>query len=212
LTGSDLVVIEEYPWIYTSCAPPDQAKATAVRNEFLRGWNGYKRFAFGRDEVHPVSGTASEFFAAGRPVGLSIVEALDTLYVMELDTELATATSWIQNNLSFDIDANFHVFEAIIRLVGGLLAGHLCSKQPFLLAKARDIADRLLPAFTKSPTGIPFTQVNLRTGAVSGNTPPLAEVGRAHGPPAVSQLRVPPTARRARSAMRCASFAARRSR
>jgi mannosyl-oligosaccharide alpha-1,2-mannosidase len=158
-------------------APADTAKATAVRNEFLRGWNGYKRFAFGRDEVHPVSGTASEFFAGGHPVGLSIVEALDTLYVMELDTELATATSWVQSNLSFDIDANFHVFEAIIRLVGGLLAGYLCTKQSFLLTKARDIADRLLPAFTKSPTGIPFTQVNLRTGAVSGNTPPLAEVG-----------------------------------
>src|SRR5215813_9625225 len=90
--------------------PADPAKATAVRNEFLRGWNGYKRFAWGRDEVHPVSGTASEFFANGHPIGLSIIEALDTLYVMELDTELSTATGWIQRNLSFDINANFHVF------------------------------------------------------------------------------------------------------
>jgi hypothetical protein len=157
--------------------PADTAKATAVRNEFLRGWNGYKRFAFGRDEVHPVSGTASEFFANGHPIGLSIIEALDTLYVMELDSELSAATGWIQRNLSFDINANFHVFEAIIRVVGGLVSGYLCTKQSFLLTKARDIADRLLPAFTKSPTGIPFTQVNLRTGAVSGSTPPLAEVG-----------------------------------
>src|SRR5262245_37495384 len=56
--------------------PADTAKATAVRNEFLRGWNGYKQFAWGRDEVHPVSGTASEFFANGHPIGLSIIEAL----------------------------------------------------------------------------------------------------------------------------------------
>jgi mannosyl-oligosaccharide alpha-1,2-mannosidase len=34
-----------------------------------------------------------------------------------------------------------------------------------------------MPAFTKSPTGMPYQYVNFHTGAVSGNTPPLAEIG-----------------------------------
>ncbi len=127
--------------------------------------------------MHPLSGTFSEFFVPGHPIGLSIIEALDTLYVMELDQELAAGVQWIEQNLSFDIDGSFHVFEAIIRVVGGLLAGYLATGNRKLLALTVDITDRLLPAFTKSPTGMPYQFVNLRTGEVSGNTPPLAEIG-----------------------------------
>src|SRR5437879_1786793 len=156
--------------------PPANA-ATQIRNEFLHAWNGYKQFAWGHDEVHPVSGTFSEFFVPGHPIGLSIIEALDTLYVMELDADLAASVAWIEQNLSFDIDGNFHVFEAIIRVVGGLLAGYLATGNQKLLALTVDLTDRLLPAFTKSPTGMPYQFVNLHTGAGSGNTPPLAEIG-----------------------------------
>ncbi len=156
---------------------PPATAATQIRNEFLHAWNGYKQFAWGHDEVHPVSGTFSEFFVPGHPIGLSIIEALDTLYVMELDADLAASVAWIEQNLSFDIDGNFHVFEAIIRVVGGLLAGYLATGNQKLLALTVDLTDRLLPAFTKSPTGMPYQFVNLHTGAVSGNTPPLAEIG-----------------------------------
>jgi len=156
--------------------PPANA-ATQIRNEFLHAWNGYKQFAWGHDEVHPVSGTFSEFFVPGHPIGLSIIEALDTLYVMELDAELAAGVAWIKQNVNFDIDGQFHVFEAIIRVVGGLLAGFLATGDQTLLALTVDLTDRLLPAFTKSPTGMPYQFVNLHTGAVSGNTPPLAEIG-----------------------------------
>jgi hypothetical protein len=156
---------------------PPATAATQVRNEFLHAWNGYKQFAWGHDQVNPVSGTFSEFFVPGHPIGLSIIEALDTLYVMELDAELAAGVAWIEQNLTFDIDGSFHVFEAIIRVVGGLLAGFLATGNQKLLALTVDLTDRLLPAFTKSPTGMPYQFVNLHTGAVSGNTPPLAEIG-----------------------------------
>jgi len=157
--------------------PSPHEIARDVKAEFLHGWNGYRNVAWGHDEVHPVSGTAGEFFVDGHPIGLSIIEALDTFYVMELDDELAAGVKWIDRNVDFDIDGDFHVFEAIIRVVGGLLAGYLASGERKLLRKCGDLTDRLLPAFTKSPTGIPYTHVNLHTGAVSGPTPPLAEVG-----------------------------------
>ncbi len=161
---------------YTVPPPPARQAAAQIRNEFLHAWNGYKRFAWGHDQVNPVSGTYSEFFVDGHPIGLSIIEALDTLYVMELDDEVAAGVKWIDKNVDFDIDGKFHVFEAIIRVVGGLIAGYLAVRDKKLLALAVDITDRLMPAFA-SPTGLPYQYVNLHTGAVSGNTPPLAEVG-----------------------------------
>jgi mannosyl-oligosaccharide alpha-1,2-mannosidase len=157
--------------------PGDPALANDVRQEFLTAWTAYRRLTWGRDELKPISGIGSEFFISGTPLGLTVIESLDTLYLMELDGELAAGINWISGNLSFNRNASVHVFETIIRLVGGLLSGYHATGQQVLLTQARDLADRLLPAFTRSPTGMPYRFVNLQTGAVSGNLVPLAEIG-----------------------------------
>jgi hypothetical protein len=154
---------------------PDLAED--CRNEFLATYHSYLRFAGDHDELHPLSRTGSDFFANGHPVRLTLIEALDTLYVMEADDEFNDGIDFVVNDLSFDIDANFQVFETIIRLVGGLLSGYHASRNPGVLAKARDLADRVLPAFAQSPTGMPWRFVNLHTGAVSGSSNVLAEIG-----------------------------------
>lgn len=176
LLRSELPGISPLP-TFPAVGAPEPEKAQAIRSGFLHAWNGYKNLAWGHDEVLPISGGYREFFAEDRPIGLSIIEALDTHYVMGLDDEVALSMDWIEKNLDFDIDAEFHVFEAIIRLVGGLLAGHLTTGSPRMLDLCRDLADRLLPAFTDSPTGMPYSRINLRTGAVSGSAVPLAEIG-----------------------------------
>ena len=68
----------------------DWAKfAQDVRAEMAWAWRNYVELAFGHDQIKPVSGGAEEFFLPGGPaLGLSIVEALDTLYLMGLDAEL----------------------------------------------------------------------------------------------------------------------------
>lgn len=55
---------------------------------------------------------------------------------MELDGELDAAISWIGTNLDFDRNASVHVFEAIIRMVGGLLSGYHATGNAVLLAKS----------------------------------------------------------------------------
>ncbi len=157
--------------------PADAHAAAAVRAEYLHSWHGYTAAAWGHDEVKPLSGGHNDFFAIGRTFGLSIVEALDTLYLMGCDQELARARAWVEAHLDPTQNADIHVFEAIIRLVGGLLAGYNTTHSQVLLARAREFADRLLPAFTSSPTGIPYTHVNLRTGRAHGREVPLAEAG-----------------------------------
>jgi mannosyl-oligosaccharide alpha-1,2-mannosidase len=141
--------------------------AEDVRMQMAWAWRNYVERCFGQDQIKPVSGGAEQFFfPGGPPLGLSIVEALDTLYVMGLDAETEEGVRWIAQNLDFDIDGEVQVFETGIRLVGGLLSGWCGTHEKKLLMLAKDLADRLSPAFTKSPTGMPYRFVNLKTGAV----------------------------------------------
>jgi len=160
-------------------APPAATAASEVVEEFMHGWRGYAAVAFGQDEVRPRSRTAASFFAPGTSFGLSILEALDTLYLMGQDEEVERCVRWIEESFEPDQDVSIHVFEAVIRLVGGLLSGFLATGRPRLLDKCAQLADRLLPAFTASPHGIPYPRVNLRTGEVDrgARVTPLAEAG-----------------------------------
>lgn len=161
----------------TQHTPAPYTIAQEVREEFLHAWNGYKQFAWGYDEVRPASGTAKNFFLPNHSFGLSIIEALDTLYVMELDTELDACVTWLRSHLDFDVDGEVQMFEAVIRMVAGLLTGYYATGEKFLLDGARDLADRLLVCFTKSPSGAPYRYANLHTGAVSKPESNLAEIG-----------------------------------
>jgi hypothetical protein len=157
--------------------PSSKAIAQQVRVEFLHAWNAYKKFAWGYDEVAPVSGKPQDFFVPGHSFGLSIIEAMDTLYVMELDKELDACVKWLQTHLDYDVDGSVQMFEAVIRVVAGLITGYYATGERFLLDGARDLADRLLTCFTKSPSGAPYRYANLKTGAVSDPKSNLAEIG-----------------------------------
>lgn len=153
------------------------ALAQEVRGEMAWAWGHYKAHAWGKDEIKPLSGGFSSFPLKHQHLGLSLVEALDTLWLMGLDAEFAEGVDWVKRNLHFDVDGDVSVFETSIRLVGGLLSAWAASRDPALLAKARDLAERLLPAFEASPIGIPYRTVNLRTGAVRDPATNPAELG-----------------------------------
>ena len=55
------------------------------------------------------------------------------------------------------------VFETNIRFVGGFLACYALSGDPVFIQKAEETAEHLLPAF-QSPTGIPYSLVNINSG------------------------------------------------
>ncbi|KDO41406.1 hypothetical protein CISIN_1g0083001mg, partial [Citrus sinensis] len=70
---------------------------------------------------------------------------------------------WIANSLDFNKSYDASVFETTIRVVGGLLSAYDLSGDKVFLEKARDIADRLLPAWN-TRTGIPYNVINLAHG------------------------------------------------
>jgi mannosyl-oligosaccharide alpha-1,2-mannosidase len=150
--------------------------AEDVRAEMVWAWGHYRARAWGKDEIKPVSGGVSSFPLKSHHLGLTLIEAMDTLWLMGLDAEFEDALGWVKSHLSFDVDGEVSVFETSIRLLGGLLSAHHACGDPVVLGKARDLADRLLPAFD-TPTGIPYRYINLKTGARRAPQTNPAETG-----------------------------------
>ncbi len=140
-------------------------------------WRNYREHAWGKDQIKPISGGSESFPLKSHHLGLSLIEALDTLWVMGLDEEFRDGVEWVKANLDFDVDGEVSVFETSIRLVGGLLSAFHACGDPVLLAKANDCAGRLLPSFHASPLGIPHRFINLRTAALRGQETNPAETG-----------------------------------
>ena len=116
---------------FAADAPPADWKALAedVKAEMKWAWAQYKARAWGHDQIKPVSGGSEEFFfpkgaADARPMGLSIVEALDTLWVMGLDAEFEDGVNWCVANLRSTSTARSSCSNARSVMLGGLLAAH----------------------------------------------------------------------------------------
>lgn len=157
-----------------AAAPDPEIMAARVRSEFLHAWRGYERYAWGHDELRPLSRTPRDWY--GESLLMTPVDALDTLILMGFDAEARKAHDLIVEKLSFDKDIYVKNFEITIRLLGGLLSGYEMTGDKQLLDLADDLGTRLLPAFD-SPTGLPYVYVNLRTGKVRGTETNPAETG-----------------------------------
>jgi len=94
---------------------------------------------------------------------------LDTLVVLDDRPGFEKAVKNVIEWVTFDVDTKPQVFETTIRVLGGLLSGHIFANQtgqPFhlpwyrgeLLSLAHDLGKRLLPAFS-TPTGLPYARV-----------------------------------------------------
>jgi ER degradation enhancer, mannosidase alpha-like 2 len=137
--------------------------AARVKAEFLHAWSNYERYAWGHDDLRPLSKTPHDWY--GQSLLMTPVDALDTLVLMKVDADVAKTKALITNNLSFDRDIYVKNFEITIRLLGGLLSGYQLTGDKRLLQLAEDLGNRLLPVFN-SPTGLPYVYVNLHTGQV----------------------------------------------
>ena len=158
----------------TLAQKPNPKLAAEVKAEFLHAWNGYKKYAWGHDDLKPLSKTYHDWYA--EPLLMTPVDALDTMILMDMKDEAATTKQYILDHLSFDKDIEVQNFEITIRLLGGLLTNYQLTGDKRLLNLAEDLGNRLLPVFN-SPTGLPYRYVNLKTGKVSKPVSNPAETG-----------------------------------
>lgn len=66
---------------------PTNERQRAVVSAFRHAWKGYKDFAWGHDHLKPISQTYNDWFH----LGLTIIDSLDTMYIMGLTEGKLTA-------------------------------------------------------------------------------------------------------------------------
>lgn len=151
-----------------------KALQNQVREACRHAWSGYMKYARGYDALKPISKTGHNWY--GSSLLMTPVDAFDTFILLGMKKEANEAKDLIVSNLNFNLDTDVQLFEVNIRLLGGLLSAYEVSGVEKLLLLARDLADRLKPAFN-SPTGMPYRYINLRTGAVRDARSNPAEIG-----------------------------------
>lgn len=161
---------------------PTNERQRAVRDAFKHAWKGYKEFAWGHDHLKPISkgwliidilikhyyftkiNNLYRFvgYSEWMECGLTIVDSLDTMLIMNLKEEFAEAREWVKESLNFEKDVFVNLFETTIRVLGGLLTAFHFTGDDLFKVKAEDIGDRLMGAMT-APSPIPYSDVNLKT-------------------------------------------------
>lgn len=73
-----------------------------LRQMMRHAWRNYVKYAWGHNELRPVSKTFHNTQVLGTvPLGATIVDAIDTLFIMGLEEEYEAAAEWIRTKLSF---------------------------------------------------------------------------------------------------------------
>jgi len=180
--------------INTSAPFPEEERLALkedAREMFYHAYSAYMQNAYPADELLPLS-CAGRYRDAANPRGdiddvlgnfsLTLIDSLSSLVVLGDLNEFDSALQLIVRDVTFDRDVWVSVFETNIRMLGGLVSGHVLASHvqraygavPWygdqLLLLAADLATRLLPAFNTT-TGIPYPRVNLRHGAASRPVP-----------------------------------------
>lgn len=156
----------------------NRQRSDAVKEAFTFAWDGYHKYAFPHDELHPI---ANSFSDSRNGWGASAVDAFSTAIVMQIPEIVDTILDFIPT-IDFDQTPDqISLFETTIRYVGGMLAGYDLLKGPLshlasnatavdaILKQAQRLADNLAFAFD-TPTGIPSNNLYYDPPRTDGST------------------------------------------
>ena len=71
----------------------------------LFGWHMYEKYAWGDNELKPVSmtGHSAGIFGSSTKFGATIVDGLDTMYIMGFKEEYLRGKKWIEQNFHLNV-------------------------------------------------------------------------------------------------------------
>lgn len=150
---------------FPKSTPERQERREAVKAVFTKAWNSYKEKAWLYDELTPVNGKSKNPFGGW---GATLVDSLDTLYIMEMFDEFdhavlsATTIDFTKTNLG-----QINVFETTIRYLGGFLSAYDLSGDARLLRKAVELGELLYKAFD-TPNRMPITRWDMEAAGQDG--------------------------------------------
>ncbi|KAK4229118.1 endoplasmic reticulum mannosyl-oligosaccharide 1,2-alpha-mannosidase [Podospora fimiseda] len=155
-------------------------RKNAVKQSAKKSYHSYRKYAFGHDELSPLRLKGIQSFAGW---GATLVDSLDTLWIMGLKTEFLEAVSKVATidwaNTTAD---SCNLFETNIRYLGGLLSAYDLSNQEYkvLLNKAIELADMLYSAFD-TPNHMPANNFHFDKAKKGELIPNQAESSAAVG-------------------------------
>ncbi|KAG6961980.1 hypothetical protein JG688_00008830 [Phytophthora aleatoria] len=161
-------------------APYDPSKHNEDQKQVVDmvqwAWKGYSEYAYGHDSLN-----VKTYKGTGLPnhdMALTLVDALDTLYLVGMFDEFDRASEWVANNMEQRIFLNGFIsfFETTIRLMGGLLSSYYMSGHVHLLTIANKLGMALSPAFDVYEHGVPAKDFDI-VSKLTRAAPSLAEVG-----------------------------------
>lgn len=154
----------------------DKINQERVRAMAKHVWSGYKKYAWGDDEIHPVSKTGKNWTDVSYL--FTPIDSLDTLFIMGLEREYKEAKDLVLAKLDIDLSnsKSHNHFELVIRVLGGLLSAFELDPDARYLELAVKVADRLLVAFDSS-SGLPPQYILFQTGKGVGQQACMASVG-----------------------------------
>ncbi|ETS80045.1 hypothetical protein PFICI_07574 [Pestalotiopsis fici W106-1] len=136
-------------------------RLAAVKASFQHSWTGYKKYAWRKDEVTPITGNYKNPFGGW---AATLVDSLDTLWIMGLETDFNLAVKACDSiDFTTTLTKDINVFETTIRYLGGFLAAYELSgrQYPVLLSKAQEVGDLLMGAFD-TPNRMPVSRWDWR--------------------------------------------------
>ncbi|KAJ7175888.1 glycoside hydrolase family 47 protein [Mycena filopes] len=148
--------------------PPEvwNQRAQDVKHAFLHAYRAYEKYAAPHDELSPVSNGFKDNLNGW---GVTAVDSLDTMLLMNLDEEYGRALAQL-SEMSFLLPESKFApfFETVIRYLGGFLSAYAISKNPVLLARAEELANKLDPVFEQYNRVFPVYGVNTHSGKTIG--------------------------------------------
>lgn len=155
-----------------------ETRKNKVIEMMSHAWTNYKLYAWGKNELNSIEKTSNNNSIFGRcEIGATIVDALDTLYLMDLTKEYEEARNWIAQSFSLDeCDEYISVFELNIRFIGGFLSLYALTGDLLYQEKAKYVADKITPVFD-TPSGVPYSKINIYSGRCDEGLTVIADCG-----------------------------------
>lgn len=122
-----------------------ESRRREVKRVFLGDWEAYKKYAWLKDALKPISGGFQDQFSGW---AATLVDSLDTLWILGLRDEFDEAVEAVAGiDFGQSSSPRVNTFETNIRYLGGLIAAYDLSKREALLVKAVELGDLIYAAF-----------------------------------------------------------------
>lgn len=76
----------------------------------VHAWENYKKYAWGKNELRPLSKIGNAGVFGSNDLGATIVDSLDTLYIMGLKEQYLEGRQWVADKFTLENKVRFRIF------------------------------------------------------------------------------------------------------